>query len=146
MKKIIIVLALIVTTSAQAQTLGANPQTIKPLVRRSIPPTPPGYSPSPLAPSAMPTTYDANWNHYTGLTSAQIAAYEAFQQDLIIYATHKTQLAAHAAITPTATAAAISAAVTAAYATEATEVAGINAKPPTVTTRAQIDAAFGAVK
>lgn len=126
---------------AQAPAPSAVP--VQRTAARPTQPPPPALSnPSPLAPGALPIAYDPNWNHYTGLTRAQIAAYEAFPQDLAIYASHKRFLAAHAAITPAATAAAITAAVNAAYATEATALVGVNATPPTITTRAQIDTAF----
>ena len=88
---------------------------------------------------AVPISYDAAWQTYTNLTKAQIASFQAFPQDLTKYLAHRRWQATVKVITLTTTEADAVKAIQAAYASENTLLLGINAKPPTVTTRAQID-------
>jgi len=91
---------------------------------------------------ATPIKYDESWRQFGNLTKDQAAAFEAMPENLAKIATDYRHNAVRAGTPKTATAAEAIAAVQAAYATEATLLSVINATPPTVTMRAQVDAAF----
>jgi hypothetical protein len=106
---------------------------------------------------AVPVAYDPNWGKFTNLTKVQIAAFQAMPEDLVSYSAtrrwqHEVRTAdslksAFKSETVPADLAAryakAAAVVKAGYDQHAKHVAAIGAKA--VTTRAQIDAAFGTI-
>lgn len=98
------------------------------------------FVPAALANGALPTAYDPNWRTYQGgLTPAQVAAFQAFPQDLARFALqcHALNLQ-NVAGSNGVTAAGASAYIASVTAAAQSVLAGIVAATPTITTPAQV--------
>ena len=89
-----------------------------------------------------PSVYDSKWQNYTNLNEIQISSFQSFPQDLQYYATQKGWEFEQKGFS---TSGINSTYIKAMRAAVDSLVAAINASPPTITTRAQIDLVLAGV-